>query len=374
MNRQSSAHWFAPAIRGAAAAAAGLCLVALLACPAPAVTITGSTYASDTGDPHLPASPQSKSFNIFNATSASNSIRSDVTTAHAQSLSSASITTGALVKSTSGRGWLDTTAPLYNNRGDLWNASASGTQLILNGPPGGSAPFTFSIPGSTLVPAIQFPADSPGDPSTMHPAQTGQQGFFANNGSLDGSPTTLPAFMDEYLHVDATIRVGASVLYEFNGDLTYNPGDNTVVGTGDFLTLAQNAMKKTITNGTGPLYSLNLPDLIAPNIMIPANTPFDAIINVSMSMGDPSMSDPALAFNGGPPASNFPAGFLGTDTSGLPSDVGPIGAGGSFAAIFSLQDSSGQYSLAVVPEPSSLLLAAIGLAAAFGLRRRLPTC
>ena len=326
MNLPPSASCLARRGRGAAVFALSLLFSGLFASPTQAVTITGSTYASDTGDPNLPASPQSKSFNIFNATSASNSIRSDVTTSHAQSLATASIASGTLVKSTSGRGWVDTVTPAFNNRGDLWNASASGTQLILNGPAGGSAPFTFSIPGTTTVPTIPFPGNLPTDPTTMQPAKAGQQGFFANNGSPSGSPTTLPAFFDEYLHVDATIRVGASTLFQFNGDLTYNPGDNSIVGTGDFANLAQNAIKTTITDGTGPIYSLVLPDFSALSADIPVNTPFDAIINMNMSMGDSKYT-----FNGGnngsPPPSGFPMGLPANFvTSGLPTGVEPIGA------------------------------------------------
>ncbi len=336
--------------------------------------ITGSTYASDSGDPHLPISPQSKSFNIGNPTSASNSIRSDVTYAHAQSSATATVTSSGVVKSTSGRAWLDTTphspdSLLFNNRGDLWNASATGTQLVVNGPSGQNVPFNFFIPGTTLVPAVQFPPNSlPTDPANvMQPRQPGQQGFFGDNGNLTGNPSALPGVFKEYVQVDANFQViGQAIPFlTFHGGLIYNPGDNTVTGTGDFASPAAQAQKLEILNGTGPIYNMTLPDISIPTT-VPTNTPFDALINMQMSMGDPNFS-----FDGNNPGATLPAS-IPPDTSTLPGGVGPIGAGGSFAVQFFMTDTTGRFSVQVVPEPSTIALAALGGSGLiFALRRRL---
>jgi PEP-CTERM motif len=337
-------------------------LILLASTTARAVVITGSTYASDTGDPHLPISPQSKAFNIGNPTSASNSIRSDVTYSHAQASASATVTGSGVVKSTSGRAWLDTTpnAPdtsLFNTRGDLWNASASGTQLVANGPAGQNVPFNFFIPGTTLVPAVQFPPNTlPTDPANvMQPRQAGQQGFFSDNGNLNGNPSGLSGVFKEYVQVDANLQIiGQAIPFlTFHGGLIYNPADNTVTGTGDFASPAAAAQKLVVLNGTAPIYNMTLPDISIP-ADIPTNTPFDALITLQMSMGDPNYT-----FNGNNPAATLPAGFP-SDTSTLPGGVGPIGAGGSFAVEFFITDTTGRFSLQVVPEPSTIALAAIG--------------
>jgi hypothetical protein len=358
---------------GATVCFSALVLLALTSSTARAVVITGSTYASDTGDPHLPTSPQSKAFNIGNPTSASSSIRSDVTYSHAQASATATVTASGVVKSTSGRAWLDTTpnlpdTSLYNSRGDLWNASATGTQLVVNGPSGQSVPFSFFIPGTTLVPAVQFPPNTlPTDPqNVMQPRQTGQQGFFADNGNLNGNPAPLSGVFKQYVQVDANLQIiGQAVPFlTFHGGLIYNPADNTVSGTGDFTSPATAAQKLEILNGTGPIYNITLPDISIPT-SIPTNTPFDALIDMHMSMGDPSFN-----FDGNNPAATLPAGFP-SDTSILPNGVGPIGGGGSFVVELLMTDTTGRFNVQVVPEPSTIVLAAFaGLGVLLARRRR----
>jgi hypothetical protein len=358
---------------GAAVCFSALILLALISSTARAVVITGSTYASDTGDPHLPPSPQSKAFNIGSTTSVSNSIRSDVTYSHAQASATATVTTSGVVKSTSGRAWLDTTpispdTSLFNARGDLWNASATGTQLIVNGPSGQSVPFNFFIPGTTLVPAVQFPPNTLAtDPqNVMQPRQTGQQGFFSDNGNSNGNPAALSSVFNEYVQIDATFTLSGQVnpFVQFHGGMVFHPGDNTVTGTGDFASPAAGAQKVEITNGTGPVYNLNLQDITIPTL-VPTNTPFDAIINMHMSMGDPNFT-----FDGNNPAATLPAG-IPSDTSTLPGGAGPIGGGGSFAVEFFMTDTTGRFTVQVVPEPSTIALAALGgIAICLAMRRR----
>jgi hypothetical protein len=295
-----------------------------------------------------------------------------VTYSHAQASATATVTASGVVKSTSGRAWLDTTpispdTSLFNSRGDLWNASATGTQLVVNGPAGQNVPFNFFIPGTTLVPAVQFPPNTlPTDPqNVMQPRQTGQQGFFSDNGNSNGNPAPLPSVYNEYVQVDATFTVSGQVnpFLQFHGGLTFNAGENSVAGTGDFASPAAAAKKVVITNGTGPVYNLNLQDITIPTL-VPTNTPFDAIINMHMSMGDPN-----FAFDGNNPGATLPAS-IPPDTSTFPNGVGPIGAGGSFAVEFFMTDTSGRFTLQVVPEPSTIVLGAFGGLGVLLARRR----
>jgi PEP-CTERM motif len=177
----------------------------------------------------------------------------------------------------------------------------------------------------------------------------------------------LPNVYTEYLQVDATFTLSGQVnpFLQFHGGLTFNPGDNSVTGTSDFASPAASAQKVEILNGTGPVYNLNLQDITIPTL-VPSNTPFDAIINMHMSMGDPNFT-----FDGNNPGGTLPAG-VPPDTSTLPTGVGPIGAGGSFAVEFLMTDTSGRFTVQVVPEPSTIALAMIGGVGVFVvLRRRL---
>jgi hypothetical protein len=238
----------------------------------------------------------------------------------------------------------------------------------VNGPPGQNVPFNFFIPGTTLAPAVIFPPNTqPTDPAlVMQPRQPGQQGFFSDNGNSNANPAPLSSVFNEYVQVDATFTISGQLnpFLQFHGGLVFNPGDNSVSGTGDFASPAAGAQKVEITNGTGPVYNLNLQDITIPTL-VPSNTAFDAIINMHMSMGDPNFS-----FDGNNPAATLPAG-IPSDTSTLPNGVGPIGAGGSFAVEFFMTDTTGRFILQVVPEPSTVALAVIGGVGLFlGLRQR----
>jgi len=123
--------------------------------PACAVTITGNTYASQNTPPVVSAT---NSYNKSDLVTVSANIRSDTTVSHAQSTASAYVDAAGVHKTTSGRAWTDVTSPttLFNPRGDIWNASATGTKIIANytdpsnpsNPP--TATFQFSLPASIL--------------------------------------------------------------------------------------------------------------------------------------------------------------------------------------------------------------------------------
>ncbi|HKD36547.1 MAG TPA: hypothetical protein VKB78_07090, partial [Pirellulales bacterium] len=85
--------------------ACGLFIAGSLLLPSSAlgVTISGSTYAAETGGPT--PNPASTSFNLTDPVSVSDSIRSDVKYSHAQAWAQASITCDGIVKTTGGRGW-----------------------------------------------------------------------------------------------------------------------------------------------------------------------------------------------------------------------------------------------------------------------------
>src|SRR5438128_12403978 len=105
MNWQHSARrvqaWGASAIW-----TSSLLLVALAPASARAVTVSGTTYAANTGGPGT--NPATASYNFTSPTTVSASIRSDVTYSHAQSWASATVTCAGVTKTTGGRGWADT--------------------------------------------------------------------------------------------------------------------------------------------------------------------------------------------------------------------------------------------------------------------------
>jgi hypothetical protein len=105
--------------------AVALAISPLFGGPALAVTITGSTYASETLGPA--PNPTSASSNMTNLSSVSASIRSDVADAHAESYASASVGANGVAKTTGGLAWVTVTSPanLYDPRGDVGNASAT---------------------------------------------------------------------------------------------------------------------------------------------------------------------------------------------------------------------------------------------------------
>src|SRR5262249_51650457 len=122
------------AIRLCAAALAGLLALVETSW---GVSVTTSTYATQSNPPTVTAS--SPLTTVTNPTSISRSVRSDENSsaghaAHAQAWGSAVVTPSGVTKSASGNGWLDATAPTV--KAETWSSSASGSQYIVNGPPG----------------------------------------------------------------------------------------------------------------------------------------------------------------------------------------------------------------------------------------------
>ena len=350
MNRPQLAPGAALPSCAAAIVLGGLLSIALISSPARAVTITGSTYAAETGGP-LP-NPKSVPYSLTNPTSVSANVRADVVYSHAQSWASAQVTPSGVTKTTGGRGWVDVPGG-FDGRANLWNAYASGTQLIVNGPPG-AAGFHFVIPANG-VPA-QFnaqPANEAGDPSQITPPPGGQA-LVINGSQGSGS---MPSFFDVFVQLDVTAQQGAGPKVDlFHGTFLVDPNNTPpqFQGTGGFA-----GVTPTIAAGSGgtPQYTLTFPtDITGGSFDAVVGQPFTLNFDEYMTMGDPNHQ-----FPGSPP----PAPFDFSNRT-----AGPIGAGGAFAAQFLLDDPR-SFTVAPTPEPSSLLLAAIGaLGACWIVRRR----
>jgi autotransporter-associated beta strand protein len=304
-----------------------LCIAAL-ASDARAVSITGSTFAAETGGPG--PNPTSTSFNLGNPTFVSSSIRSDVQYAHAQAWASAAVTCTGVTKTTGGRAWSDAPGG-FDSRSTLWNASASGTQIIANyqgpGTAPAFAPFHFAIPGGGIAPFFNaFPGNNVGDPAgyttpaSMAPPASGQ-GFVVNAGTSGG---TLPSFFDIFIQVNATAQQGSGqVVSLFQGTMLFNPNTpNQVDATGGFAGSAP-----TITPGGPGQYFVGLPTIQGGTFDAVTGQPFSINFDVYMTMGDPSHQ-----FNFGN-SGTYPTPFDFSSATG-----GPIGAASGFATQMLVND------------------------------------
>lgn len=354
MKRQLRSTGAKPAHFALAILSTGLIIASLLPVPAVAVTISGSTYAANTGGP--PPNPTSANYNQTNPTSVSANIRSDVTWSHAQSWASAYVTASGVTKTTGGRGWVDTPptaiAPLYDGRSNLWNAYASGTQLVVSGP-GSNAAMHFVIPANGIPAAFNAqPANLPTDPQAITPPANGQG--IVSRGSI--GPGSMPSFFDVFVQVDASAQQGGNPAVKlFQGSFLFDPNDGTYHPSGDFTNASPVITPGDPANPNAPQFSLAFPtDIVGGSFNPIVGQPFDATINIHMTMGDPNNQFPTVT--------PTPYDFTGRAGS-------PIGAGGAFASQF-LLDNPSQFTLHAVPEPSTLALASLGaLAAIFAVRR-----
>jgi hypothetical protein len=345
--------------------AAALAILPLLVDSAHAVTITGSTYAAATPPPG-PLVSTSKSYNLFNLTSVSANIRSDEIVSHAQSYASASVGPSGVTKTTGGLAWTDAPTTIDNTRGDVWNASASGTMIQADYTPAGQASgkgfatFQFSLPASIAMSADPFypllpPPAGYTDPTAMqlpvNAANQVAQGVIANGG------TSLPSSFDVFVTVHATAN-GVSL---FDGSYEFDPNTGAYTPSKDFINardLANNPVTTVIGQSSAagtPQFSLGFSgDIAGGTFDAPIGTPFNVFIDTTVSMGDPS--NPALF-----------------DLSGatIPPQ-GVFGAGGSITGQFLLTNPDvADFTVSAVPEPSAICLAAFAAAGLIlQLRRR----
>ena len=342
MNRELIACRFIPPVGGAAIRVGVFLCFVLIARDVAAVTVTGSTFASETGGP-LP-NPKSTFFNIGNPTTASDSIRSDVQYAHAEAWANATVTCSGVTKSTGGRAWSDAPGG-FDSRSTLWNASASGTQVIANYTGQGTAPefapFNFIVPSGGIASALNaFPGNNAGDPpgyttpASMAPPASGQ-GFVVNAGTSGGP---LPSFFDIFLQVDATAQQGNGQPVDlFHGTMLFNPNTpQQIDATGGFAGLSP-----TIKPGGPGQYFVSLPTIQGGTFNAVAGQPFNLNFNVYMTMGDPNHQ-----FDFSNPAT-YPTPFDFSSYTG-----GPIGAAGGFATQMLVNDPS-NFMVSAVPAASA---------------------
>src|SRR5215471_5538493 len=126
--------------RVASLCAIGLALFASSKNQAWGVSVTTRTYASSSS----PSNVDSKGPTTITGTStATESMRSDSSLAHAQAWSTASVGSGSIVvtntsgvatKSVGGTAYFDAGSPTHDTKSHSWSASASGTTLIAYGP------------------------------------------------------------------------------------------------------------------------------------------------------------------------------------------------------------------------------------------------
>ncbi len=346
--------------------AASLAISPLLGDSAHAVTITGTTYAAATPPPG-PLVSTSKSYNLYSLTSASANIRSDEIVSHAQSYASASVGPTGVTKTTGGLAWTDAPTTIDNLRGDVWNASASGTTIEATYNGSGMAPntttFQFLLPASILAtadPYYYLPAAPPAgytDPTIMQlplntANQTVAQGVVSNG-------TNLPSFFDVFVDVEATAYngvkgdPGVTAFPLYSGSYHFDPNTGVFTSNG-FLTNGVTESVKQSDDPTMPQYTLGFNgDILGTPFQAPVDAPFTVEINTSVSMGDPS----------NPEADTF-------DLTGAIDHAGVFSAGGSVTAEFLLTDPS-EFTVTAVPEPSAICLA---IFAAAGLMLSLRRC
>jgi hypothetical protein len=298
---------------------------------------------------------------VTNPTSISRSVRSDVNSAatnaaHAQAWGSATVTASGVVKSASGNGWLNTGAPTV--KAETWSSSASGSQYIVNGPPGSNVPFQFQV----------------GIPSTLgnlHIIGPGPDGTGYDITQQSASDIPLPAVLsmkrtaiptgntfpanafDLNFSLDVEVTQGAASTSIFNGQITFGLNGQTT-RVGDFqnsafanLLVADNQLDGTLSAHFTDQFQFPT------SVNVAANIPFDLTFILSMKMGDGSTVD-----LGSDPSPNF----------SFPNQPGIISAEGSFTGTFFT--SSGNTITPVVPEPGSIVLAGIALIGLGGMARR----
>ncbi len=272
---------------------------------------------------------------------------------HAKAFATAKVNTitGVVTKATGGLGWVD--SPASNDpRANAWSSYASGTQLIANGA-GGTVPIQFFIPGTAngVIPDADYgvPPPQASEPASL---TLSKQSLLSNSNNMP----TVPSFFDVFIELHASVHQGPIDQELFNGTLTFQPG-TAPVPTGDFA----NVTLIFPPGGGDGTFHVDFADYLGPTVDLVSNTPFDLIMDLYMTAGGPHGAPGPGA--GLPPLALPPGATFAGQTDA-------IGSGGSFLAAVRILDETHQ--LAVVPEPSSLVLLCLGGLSwvAMAIRRR----
>ncbi|HEY2880946.1 MAG TPA: hypothetical protein VGJ15_00900 [Pirellulales bacterium] len=326
--------------------------------------VTVSTYSGESSVPlphHVPNPDYKAPTTVINPVLATKSIRSDVNRAHATANAVAKVVGSTVTKSASGLAWADATpAPLYDPRSYSFSATATGTTYVARYVSGdGSTPGNpATVPFSIVFPAFDTPGLDLGFPNdgTFQTAfgpttQLPSQGIVRENGGIGFSQLSSmsAALQNPVLHIKVSLTQQGSTQTFFDGTAMFNNDVNqSVTFTGSFLDAASNPIV-TVAHSTDAAGALrtslsSLPQIDIVNIK--PNVEFDLTTDVQFSLGDPTLdttTQPSFDFAAAGQTSNFgvAAGFIINPTMTDP----------------------GHFNLTVVPEPASVVLMALGIAA-----------
>lgn len=325
---------------------------------ASAVSVTTSTYAKDAG-PVVPNPNVKGPTTVTNATSATASMKSDTARAHATAAATSKVVGGVVTKTASGSGYVDAApSPTYDTKSFSWSAVASGTQLVARTTNSAGAP--AGAPVRVAFPAFDDPTVDYGFPTdgsfqaAFGGAAPPAQGIVRRNGGMGQSLLdTVPTSMAEPV-LKVTIFVSQPGTIDqtlFDGTATFkNDLNQSVAFTGSFLT-AIGVAHPTDPSGALRTALTNLPRF---DFNVKPDDPFELLIDVTFSLGDPTLAAQADF--------DFP------DTMSQ-----NFGAAGGFSANAFLMDTD-HFQLQVVPEPSTILLGVLGSMGMIGLRRYRGRC
>jgi hypothetical protein len=159
----------------------------------------------------------------------------------------------------------------------------------------------------------------------------------------------LPGGLDVVLGVNVVLNQPPFVTNQtlFNGTATFH-ANGQVEFTNSFFTMGTQAITGPDSNNPGATRT-RLSDIPAINFNVAPDVAFDLLLQLDLSMGNPLDPNPTLQTIG-----NLQRN---------------LGAAAAFAASTILGDTN-NFQLDVVPEPSSLVLAAIGVLGLVGNKRR----
>lgn len=322
--------------------------------PALAVDTSGYSYGFDLNN--------SFQYKPHNASGLDTAISSNFTTspsppaptAHAQSWAYAKLdsNTNILTKITGGYGWVDGINP---SEYFVWSAFASGTELIVEGAPLGTlVNLRFVVPGTGNDPDDQRPNFPQRPPALADPPV---QALFSNSTTDPNVP--VPFFDVKVSLVASVVQSGASTNL-FVGDATLTSA-GVLVRNGDFNQLDFRIDPREPTG-------FSFVDGLAIPVQVEAGVPFDLMMDLRMSMGDPdAVIDPMTQPTGEQIFTQYEGfNFVMQPPANL------ARGGGSFVVQLGLDPNNNPagITLSAVPEPGTLGLALVGLIALAGFARR----